>query len=202
MEIWKPIQGYEGQYEVSNHGRVRSLERWGIDKNGAKRPVHEKILTLHKGKVTERHPQARYHVELWKDNKRRVPAIHRLVALHFIPNPEGKPQVNHIDGDPSNNRVINLEWATNTENTKHAYDTYLRKHRNCRAVKGINLITGKVIYFASVVAAANWFNVTHCAIRAAIRGYGRSKGAVGYKWEYVNDSSVTTIESTPKGGSE
>lgn len=202
MEIWKPIQGYEGQYEVSNCGRVKSLERWSTDKNGAKRPVHEKTLTLHKSKVTTRHPRARYHVELWRCNRRRVPSIHRLVAMYFIPNPEGKPQVNHIDGDPSNNNVANLEWVTSSENNKHAYANNLTTPPCRKPIRGINNITGKIVEFASSGEASRYFNVTAANIRAALKGYGRSKGACGYRWEYINNSSVTTIESTPKGGSE
>ena len=68
-----------------------------------------------------------YHVELWKDNKRVVRMIHRLVAETFIPNPDGKPQVNHKDGNRMNNSVENLEWATCAENSEHAYRTGLAK---------------------------------------------------------------------------
>jgi hypothetical protein len=184
LEIWKSIQDYEDMYEVSSKGRAKSLERISVDKNGVSKPKHEKILTLHRDKITERHPNPHYHIELWKDNKRSVISIHRLVAITFIPNPEGKPQVNHIDGNPANNSVENLEWVTGGENMKHAYRNNLTKPRNSKAVKGINIITGKVIKFDSCCEAARYFNVTQSAIRSALKGYGRSVSACGYKWEY------------------
>ena len=183
-EIFKPVVGYEGLYEVSNCGNVRSLERMVIAKNGATKPVHSKLLTWHKSKTTERHPLVRYHVELWKDNKRKALRVHILVAQAFIPNPEGRPQVNHKDGDPSNNAVTNLEWATSSENNKHAYKNKLTTPAQQKAIKGINNITGEVVLFASSGEAARYFNVTPGAIRSALKGYGRSKGACGFRWEY------------------
>ena len=183
-ELWKAIPGYEGLYEVSNKGRVKSVKRLVKDKNGTVKPVHEKELTWHKSKVTARHPVQRYHVELWKDNKRKAVRVHRLVAQAFIPNPEGKPQINHKDGNPANNLVTNLEWATSSENNKHAYDNKLTRAANGKAIKGTNLITGQIIEFNNAGEAARYFNVTSANIRAAIKGYGRSKGACGYKWEY------------------
>lgn len=183
-EIWKPIKGYENHYSVSNKGRVKSIARTFIGKNGVEKPVHEKILALSPSKSTKRHPIQRYSVELWKDNKRKRVFIHRLVAEAFIPNPEGKPQVNHIDGDPSNNNVENLEWVTNSENVKHAYDNGLIKSGNEKPIRGINNITGKVLLFDSVAEASRFFDVTPGAIRSALKGYGRSKGSCGYKWEY------------------
>lgn len=201
-EIWKTVQDYEGLYEVSSEGRFKSLERITVDKNGVSKKKCEKILTLHKDKVTERHPNPHYHVELWKDNKRSVTAIHRLVAKAFIPNPEGKPQVNHIDGNPANNNVDNLEWCTGGENMKHAYKNKLTKPRQAKAIKGVNVITGNSLSFASCYEASRYFDVTQGAIRSALKGYGRSKSACGYKWSYTNEPSVTTIESTSKDGSE
>ena len=126
-EIWKPVNGYEGLYEISNTGKVKAVQRSVKAYNGWDRTFNEKILTLHSSKITNRHPKPMYHVELWKENKREVKMIHRLVAEHFIPNPEGKPQVNHIDGNRSNNCADNLEWVTNSENTAHAYRTGLAK---------------------------------------------------------------------------
>ena len=183
-EIWKPVPGYEGFYEVSNQGRARSVERTVIAKNGAIKPIHAKELTLHKNKLTIRHPSTRYHIELWKDNKRKAVSVHRLVALTFIPNPEGKPQVNHKDGDTINNVVTNLEWATSSENNKHARVNKLIGVVGGKAVRGINILTGEVVEFDNAGEAARYFNVTPAAIRAPIKGYGRSKGACGFKWEY------------------
>jgi hypothetical protein len=183
-EIWKPIKGYEGLYEVSNTGKVKSIERTFTGKDGVTKSVHERILVLSLSMITKKHPIARYTVELWKDNKRKRISIHRIVAITFLPNLEGKPQVNHIDGNPKNNNIENLEWATNSENVKHAYKTGLMKPKGKKPIKGTNLITGEIIYFDSVANASKYFNVTEGSIKAPLKGYGRSKNGCGYKWEY------------------
>lgn len=104
-EEWKPVKGYEGRYEVSNLGRVRSLKR--ATTNGV-------VL-----KQTIKHGYM--HVCLSKENKPSTKRVHRLVAEAFIANPMGKPVVNHIDGDKTNNAASNLEWATNSENELHSF---------------------------------------------------------------------------------
>jgi hypothetical protein len=183
-EIWKPIKGYEGLYEVSNIGKVKSLERSVTAKDGRVLPVFEKILRQNKTKATDRHPTQRYAVELWKDNKRKRMMVHRLVAEAFLDNPEGKPQVNHKDGDPSNNNVSNLEWATNGENLKHAYDNDLHTKHNTKAIVATNKLTGVQLMFESVAEAARYFNVTEGAVRAPLRGYGKAKTCCGYIIQY------------------
>ena len=121
MEEWKPVDGYEGLYEVSNRGRVRSLDRFTTGNR------NRKI----KGKILRNcHNQLNYCiVQLCKDGVPKKTRVHRLVASAFIPNDEGKPYVNHIDGDPSNNDVSNLEWCTQAENIQHAYETGLMPSR-------------------------------------------------------------------------
>lgn len=116
-EIWKDIQGYEGLYQVSNLGRVKSLAR--LDTRGQR--VSEKILKLGK------HRAGYFRVNLYKNGKMKQYLVHRLVALAFIPNPENKEQVNHIDGNKQNNVIENLEWCTHSENIQHAYRTGLAK---------------------------------------------------------------------------
>lgn len=112
--IWKPILGYEDLYEVSNKGDVRSLPKIRNSKSGSK--------ALHKGRVIKKYVRNEYYsVMLYKDNKPKNHTIHRLVAVAFIPNPEGKKTVNHKDANKSNNRVENLEWATWSENNLHAH---------------------------------------------------------------------------------
>lgn len=184
QEIWKDVKGYERLYQVSNMGRVKSLKRTVKAANGENRAFNERILTLHKNKCTERHPRPIYHVELWKENKRSVYFIHRLVATHFIDNPEGKPQVNHIDGNRENNAVTNLEWCTNSENVKHAYKNKLIRVHGCKPIKGKNLITQKTMEFESIEQAARILNGNPDAIRSALKG--RTKSSCGYEWQYIN----------------
>jgi hypothetical protein len=115
FEHWLPVVGYEGFYEVSSSGQVKALAR--TDRFNKKWP--ERILsTWGNGGRGYRYK----NVALCKNGKARKFQVHRLVAEAFIPNERGKPQVNHKDGDPSNNCVENLEWVTNGENNKHAYE--------------------------------------------------------------------------------
>ena len=101
QEIWKPINGYEVLYEVSNYGRVRSL-------NYFCRGKHE-ILKL------SAKPNTYLKVALRKDGKVKYYRVHRLVADAFLPNPLNLPQVNHKDGNKHNNRPENLEWSETEE---------------------------------------------------------------------------------------
>ena len=109
-EIWKPVKDYEGLYEVSNLGKVKSY--W----YGS-----ERFLKLKKDKRNYR------LICLCANNEVKTLKVHRLVAQAFIPNPENKLEVNHKDGDKANNSVENLEWCTRSENNKHAFQTGLNK---------------------------------------------------------------------------
>lgn len=184
-EIWKPIKGYEGLYEVSNTGKVKSVKRtMKYEATGKVQTTHERVLTLISSKLTKRHPKPLYHVELWKDNKRTVKMIHRLVAETFIPNPDGKPQVNHKDGNRDNNRVDNLEWCTCSENSLHAYRTGLSSPKHTKPIIGTNIITGEIQEFSSTYEAARAIGGNDCAIRGCLKG--RTKTSGGYSWKYKN----------------
>ena len=101
-EIWKDIQGYEGLYQISNYGRVKSLERIVRKSNGVLQPRQERI-------VAKRVSTDGYYIaKLSRDGHSKSIAIHRLVASHFIPNPKNLPEVNHKDFDRTNNRIDNL----------------------------------------------------------------------------------------------
>ena len=122
---WLVVKGYEGLYEVSDTGQVRSITRECLHKNG--------VITLYKGKVLAQtaNKNTRYMMcNLWRDNKGKSCYVHRLVAEAFIPNPDNLAEVNHIDGDRQNNHLNNLEWVTREGNLRHAIDTGLRKYQN------------------------------------------------------------------------
>jgi hypothetical protein len=112
IEVWKDVIGYEGLYQVSDLGRVKSFNY-----------NHTGEIKILKNSLMQDGYQ---RVQLWKNQKGITFKVHRLVALHFIPNPENKPEVNHIFGNKWDNRACVLEWATSTENNNHALNTKLR----------------------------------------------------------------------------
>lgn len=127
MEVWKDISGYEGYYQISNFGQIRSVPRYITHKTKGGGFVNQYF----KGKILKPTTTRNGYkmIVLSKDGKFKYQTIHRLVATAFIPNPENKPTVNHKDGDKSNNHVDNLEWCTSSENNSHAYRIGLKKGR-------------------------------------------------------------------------
>ena len=122
MENWKDVPEYEGIYEVSDQGRVRTkLGKTTYTKRHGVRKWKQRYLK-------NKNPKAReVRVSLWKDGKEKTWLVHRLVALAFIPKVDGKECINHIDGNPKNNKIENLEWCNHTENNNHAFDNGLNK---------------------------------------------------------------------------
>ena len=113
MENWKDIAGFEGFYQVSDKGRIQSLDR----------EIHNSWngWTFIKGKISKQflNQNGYPYVNLCKEGKVKQETVHRLVAQAFIPNPENKPYINHIDANIINAEAINLEWSTPSENTQH-----------------------------------------------------------------------------------
>lgn len=120
---FKPIEGYHHCYDVSNDGRVRSKSRSVTNKNGRNRRIRQRTL-----KPRDNGSGYKF-VTLCKNGKNTRFYVHRLVAEAFIANPNNYTQVNHKDGNPSNNHVDNLEWVSPSQNAKHAYDTGLNKNK-------------------------------------------------------------------------
>lgn len=147
--IWKDVVDYEGIYEVSNTGLVRShknkttySERHGV------RHWKPRILK-------DKTPNGRdARVSLWKDGKPKDYLVHRLVAEAFIPKVEGKNCVNHVDGNPKNNHVLNLEWCDHKENNNHAFDNGLI--RTGRKVILLHKETNEALYFRSLSKASEY----------------------------------------------
>ena len=170
-EIWKDIKDYEGYYQISNLGRVKSLDRYVICGNGKIQFKKGVILSICYNKRVNV-----YEVHLRKDNKRKCFKIHRLVAEAFILNddPVNKTTVNHKDGNRENNKADNLEWATYSENEKHSYDELNRPinipkkpKRQTIAIKKENNL--KTIY-NSIEAAARGTGVSATQIRRIAAG--------------------------------
>ena len=203
-EEWRDIIGYEGLYMVSNLGRVKSLERY--DSGGRK--IKEKVLT---GTIDKK---GYIIVDLTKNNKGKKLKVHRLVAEAFIPNPEDKPFIDHINTIRDDNRVENLRWATHKENMnneiskkkmseatmsvgenngmygkKHSEET---KKKMSKSHKGSNNSNSRKVrcieldrVFNSIIEAEEELGIFHQNIGKACRGIYKTCG--GYHWEYINN---------------
>jgi hypothetical protein len=138
IEELRDIEGYEGRYQVSNLGRVRSLARVLRNTgsyNGLAR-IPGRILS--DGQV--RSGKSYTTVGLAKEGVSKTFMIHRIVAMHFIPNPNGLPEVNHLDGNKRNNHYANLEWTTRSGNMKHAFRHGLVKIDNAINARRLKII--------------------------------------------------------------
>lgn len=173
MENWKDVIGYEGLYKVSDQGNVYSC-------------VTNKVLTP---AICGRGYLKVILCRNKHDHKNMM--IHRLVAESFLPNPEGKLTVNHIDGNKQNNSATNLEWNTYSENLKHAYSHKLnrwneKKGRPMRAVLMIDRETGKAMRkFESIGDAVRHFG-DHNQAHIIDVCRGRRKQYKGFFWEYAD----------------
>lgn len=162
-ECWKDIPGYEGMYQASTLGRIRSIPRYTYDKMGR--------IQVQKGCILHQYPTGKYRdyrkVILRKDNKCKNVQVHRLVASTFIPNPENKPSVDHIDRNPSNNVPSNLRWAT-------------YKEQSCNSIIPLRIrCIEDGLEFSSCDEAARHYNVYSTYIGKSIRSgkvaYGINK---------------------------
>lgn len=198
-ELWKDISGYEGVYQISNLGRVKRLAYISeISPRGYKQYMHfsEKILKPYTDK------SGYVYTHLSKAGKTNAYLLHRLVANHFIPNPENKSTVNHKDGNKINNNINNLEWATRSEQTQHAYKLGLNNSKvglsgdsnyaygkrgdlsyNAIPVYQLDKNTNKIISeYGSMVEAAKQTGCNVSKISMVCAGKRITTG--GYKWKY------------------
>ena len=168
VEVWKSIMGYEGLYEVSNLGRVRSLDREIVRYNGThiKRGKMKAICNISNGYKG---------VNLCKDGKQKTHKVHRLVAQAFLPNPNNLPQVNHKDEDKTNNRVDNLEWCNNEYNINYSWAI---------PIMSLNPINGEVIKYASSVEASSVTGINKSSICMVLKN--KRKFAGNLYWGYYN----------------
>lgn len=179
-EIWQDICGFEGIYQVSNLGRIKTLDKWLKSGNKSQRLSTERIIKpiiQHSGYA---------HVGLWKNQKCKQCRVHRLVAQAFCENdnPEIKTQVNHINENKLDNRAENLEWVTPKENTNHGSAIARRIYGRERAVICYSLFGEWLQVFKSQADANEWCGVARNDGHIAACCRGNQKTAYGYKWQY------------------
>lgn len=213
---WKPIEGYENQYEVSNYGDVHIKEYHYIDKAGRRWTRKERYVWVENmQKLGGNEKQGRYlGLSLSGMNKSKQYS-HRLAAKAFIPNPENKPEVNHKDGNTQNNYCgckendyldSNLEWVTSKENMEHASKNGLVNHESLlrkiackknrekidydkirRTIYQMDLNGNILNKFNSVVEASIKTGIGKTTIFACAHKVGYHKTAGGYNWVYVDE---------------
>jgi len=181
-EIWKDVTDYEGYYQVSNFGRIKSLPR-----------------KYRKGKIIYQNPlpHTKYFVvRLAKDGVNHTHSVHRIVAKSFIPNPENKPEVNHKNGNRQDNRPENLEWVTKSENNLHAFRVLGRKANSGQKgkfgedswkSKAVNQLTpeGELIKkYPSLRSTLEDFG-DRVSISACCNGKKKTGLYMGFKWEWA-----------------
>ena len=180
FEEWRPVAGYEDIYEVSNYGRVRSLDRVIMRCDGKKMPLKGTFLKP----IPERNGYLR--VDLSRAENGKITSkrhyIHRLVAIAFIPNPLGLPEINHKDEDKTNNHVENLEWCDRSFNC--SYGAWVEKHIGQRRKKVVSILDDTVVKeYASINDAARDVDANCGSIMRVLRG--ERKHCRGYEWRYA-----------------
>lgn len=176
--VWRPVMGYEDRYEVSNDGRVRSVDAYVNCRGGKTRLSKGRIKPLY------RNNRGYVIVNLCKDNKAEYSLVHRLVAEAFIENPHNKPQVNHIDGDSTNNRADNLEWVTDNENKAHSSVAVGGTQRPKKAVVVTKKTTGESFYFDGLREAERTLYLDHGTAMKVLKG--KQATHRGYYIAYAN----------------
>ena len=193
-EIWKDIRGYEGLYQVSNLGRVRSLDRYV---NSA---IKNNNKVIKKGKILRSNSNWNNYlqVHLSKYGKSKMITIHRLVAQTFIPNPKNLPQINHKDGNKLNNCIDNLEWCTAKENVNHSWKLGLSKPYQrskgkltnyskslCKKVEQYDLQGNLLNVYNSLSEASRKTNCFASDICSCCKG--KQKTSHNFIWKYTNN---------------
>lgn len=172
IEEWRDIAGYEGAYQVSNLGRVRSLDHTVEVVSALGKPFDRRV----RGKIraTSVNSTTGYvQIVLTSDGENFM--LHRLVAAAFHPNPENLPEVNHKDGNRGHNAATNLEWVSSSENKNHSYRELKRKQHAWTSPVVLSDANSE-FQFPSILAAAKHLGVDHGSINSALKRNHRCRG--------------------------
>lgn len=187
QEIWKDIKGYEGLYQVSNLGRVKSLKRITKIPN-AKRIEKEKILKSHVNKES-----GYIYVILCSKGKTKGFRVHRLVAQTFIPNPNNLPQVNHKDEYKSNNCVDNLEWCSSKYNNNYGNKRIKSQKARYKKIIQCDLEGNYIKTWNSIKQASEVLNISNTSISKCLNNKRNKAG--NYIWKDINNLKGLKNES-------
>ena len=180
-EEWVDIEGYKGKYQVSNYGRVKSVERTVRDNRGY-RIVAERIMKPRKSN------RGYLQVGLYKDSKVKMCYVHRLVATAFCENPEGYKEVNHINEDKLDNKAENLEWCSHSYN--NSYNGKAKKagkktaEKLSKPIYSINKESGLITCWESIMEASRQTGISQGGICDCLKGRRNSAG--GFYWYYAD----------------
>lgn len=184
-EQWEFIKGYEGLYMVSDLGRIKTIERPDLETGGGNYYRENKIKKQGNG------TSGYWVMTLCKDKIKKTIMVHRVVAETFLDNPLGKRCVNHINGIKKDNRLVNLEWATHSENNYHAFKMGLMKNAkgaDCKMSKKVKQLTidGELVnIYPSITDAAKAIGCYGTAISDVCHKNKYNKTCRGFKWEFA-----------------
>ena len=179
-EIWRDIKGYEGLYQVSNTGKVKSLNY--------RRTGKERILKTRKDRY------GYLLVNLYKDAKMGTYTVHRLVANAFLDNPENLPEVNHIDQDKTNNIASNLEYCSSSYNCNYGTRNQRMGESKKKPVYSIDKESGLFTYWESAKEAGEVLGINPSSIARCCKGSKYYNSAGGFYWHYASESEEVCDE--------